>query len=409
MRAPFDITVPSPDSTTAKQWFGRYLRDTLSQLAAFPMGRFDARTFDSFADVRAHVGALGRAGNLGLVFSILRRPAVSTLVRCLNSELYGAGDVRKLDDWLSELTTLLLFELAVAGELPPGGVLLPARPRVIHSASSRVRITVDDSARLGFLPGHLVLDRAGQRTEIDVDVLSTGADADPAVTVDHPYVPIVDDLCLAMADNNPLSEFEAHPEKSGNSIDLGRREASEWVAVLRRAVDLIDEFLPEVGRELRLVMHTFVPVGFDAERHVSASYAEAIGTAYLSLHPDVLTMTEAVVHEFSHNKLNLVWAADPVLQNAFSPLYGSPVRPDPRPLHGVMLAVHAFVPVALLYERMFEARHALVQSDAARKRFEAIVGGNREGTRTLLENARPTEVGRAILDELGRWDAHFAA
>ena len=40
-----------------------------------------------------------------------------------------------------------------------------------------------------------------------------------------------------------------------------------------------------------LFLHQVVPVGWDPERHLSASYQEAIGTIYLSLHPSPMTMT----------------------------------------------------------------------------------------------------------------------
>jgi HEXXH motif-containing protein len=122
-----------------------------------------------------------------------------------------------------------------------------------------------------------------------------------------------------------------------------------------------------------------------------------------------MTMVEAVIHEFSHNKLNALFELDAVLENAWSPLYTSPVRPDPRPLHGVLLAVHAFLPVARLYERMLESGDPRAQNAAFLKRFEQIRQANREGAATLLENACPTPVGRGLIEEIGRWNAHFAA
>src|SRR6185436_4142373 len=101
---------------------------------------------------------------------------------------------------------------------------------------------------------------------------------------------------------------------------------------------------------------------YDDHKHLSASYQEAIGTIYLTLHPNLMTMAEAVIHEFSHNKLNALFELDELLENAYWPLYTSPVRPDPRPLHGVVLAVHAFQPVARLYERMTDAGHPRARS-----------------------------------------------
>jgi HEXXH motif-containing protein len=97
-----------------------------------------------------------------------------------------------------------------------------------------------------------------------------------------------------------------------------------------------------------------------------------------------------------------------VLENAWSPLYTSPVRPDPRPLHGVLLAVHAFLPVARLYERMLEAGDPEAQSPAFARRFAAIRKINREGAELVLDKGRPTAVGQGLFDEIRRWDAHYA-
>lgn len=230
-----------------------------------------------------------------------------------------------------------------------------------------------------------------------------GLDADPSVPCLSARRPagafhaIERDLVLATVDVNPLAMLEAHPDKAGNAIDLGGRAPGEWCAALRDALAVIAEHLPIVREELDLVVQQVVPVGYDAERHLSASYAEAVGTIYLTLHPNVLTMVEALIHEHQHNKLNALLDLDPILENDPDERYPSPVRPDPRPLFGVLLAVHAFLPVEALYRarigagaRHLEARHA------------AIVRKNRDGAAVLAAHARPTRIGRALLDEIAR-------
>lgn len=243
------------------------------------------------------------------------------------------------------------------------------------------------------------------RSQLTATMLAalSGTDAPESLTIEHSIV-------LALSDNNPLAMHEAHPDKQGNALDLGGRPASEWVASLRDALDLVRVHLPDLRAEMDLYVQQIVPVGFFADRHLSASYREAIGTLYLSLHPSPLTMVEALIHEFQHNKLNALLESDDVLENAHEPLYRSPVRPDARPLHGVLLAVHAFVPVAVLYERLAASGGVRAAAAAAtERRFREIVQVNRDGTAVLRENARPTPVGRALLDELFRWDRHFAA
>ena len=56
-------------------------------------------------------------------------------------------------------------------------------------------------------------------------------------------------------------------------------------------------------------------VGFWRVRHPSDSVREAPGVIYMSLHPDPLTMAEAIVHETQHTKLNSMTWLDPVLLN----------------------------------------------------------------------------------------------
>lgn len=410
MEPPRDLTLPDAGSTTSRRVLGEHLKRTLSSMLELPLGRFRSQIFDDFADVRGVIERLLREKKAGLVFSILRRPTHSTLVHCLEGELWGGGDVQRLDGWLAELAALWALELAAAGELPPDGLKLRHRPDRLLSIAANLELALDPRWRVGLRPRTLVLEADGERVELDFDELESGRGPWPAgVEVSRPYHTIAGGLQLACADNNPLAALEAHPDKSGNQLDLGGRPPSEWTGTLARSLELVDEHLPDLGREIRLVMQTLIPVGFDPERHLSASYAEAIGTAYLSLHPDAMTMTEALVHEFSHNKLNALWNLDQVLVNAFSPLYSSPVRPDARPLHGVMLAVHAFVPVARLYERMLETGHELSKRSGFVKRFHQIVEGNHQGIETLLEHAEPTPVGRAVLDELARWDRHFSS
>jgi HEXXH motif-containing protein len=262
------------------------------------------------------------------------------------------------------------------------------------------RLVIDlpeDARAITFAARSVVVHRASGDTPIDLDAES------PL------YHPIAGDLLLALADNNPLAMLEAHPDKEGNAIDLGGHPAEEWAATLRASLDLIGAHMPDLRGEIDLFVHQIVPVGWHEQRHLSASYQEAIGTIYMTLHPSLMTMTEAVIHEFSHNKINALFEVDDVLENAFSPLYTSPVRPDPRPLHGVLLAVHAFLPVARLYEAMIAAGHPLAAGPSFADRYARVRAINAEGAAVVLDNGRPTRAGAGVLDEIRRWDAHYRA
>jgi HEXXH motif-containing protein len=318
------------------------------------------------------------AAEPGRAFAILRRPNVGALVRTMR-------DPSRIDELAPALAATLALEMDHAGIALPALSFERTPARVLCSSGRFV------------VPG-------GGRASLAAHVWESDRPYDLREPSDRPFHTIDGGVVLALADDNPLAMLEAHPDKQGNAIDLGGQPVGVWLASLREALAIVAQYLPVLREEMEIVVHHVVPVGFDERKHLSASYREAIGTIYLTLHPSVMTMAEALIHEFSHNKLNALFELDPVLENAFEPLFASPVRPDPRPLHGVLLAVHAFLPVAELYRRMIAASDVRARPE----RFEQIVRGNREGCAVLLEHARPTRQGRPLMDEIRRLDATFA-
>jgi len=352
LEPPRDLTIPLPGSTTA--------RDVLSRA----LGRLleDLRSLAAKDEVIAKVV---RETDRGALASVVRRPNVGALVRCLRTN--------RTDALVRELRATLCVELSLLGALPQSVRLEGPSARVVSLVARKV---------VQF----------------------------PSLVQDErdDFHPIDDDLLLALVDDNPLAMNEAHPDKAGNAIDLGGKSIDEWTNVIRESLARIEKHLPELREEMRLFVQQIVPVGYDAEKHLSASYREAIGTIYMTLHPSAMTMTEALIHELSHNKINALFEIDDVLENAFTPLFRSPVRPDPRPLHGVLLAVHAFLPVARLYEKMIEADAPESRSSSFRDRYREIVALNEEGAQVVLDHGKPTKMGAGLLDEIARWRSHYA-
>ncbi|HNH48400.1 MAG TPA: HEXXH motif-containing putative peptide modification protein [Myxococcota bacterium] len=202
---------------------------------------------------------------------------------------------------------------------------------------------------------------------------------------------------LAGADNNPLAMMEAHPDKEGNALDLGTESPERWVEAMNSARALVAETLPELAAEHRSLLALVVPVGTHGARSLSASYREAIGQVYVSFLEDPRSLAEALVHETQHNKLNLLSLVDPILEDRGEEKFKSPVRPDPRPLWGILLAVHAFLPVAEMYRRLQEVAHPTTRSDRFLAHFAEIREGNHEGMELLRAHARPTALGRQLL------------
>jgi HEXXH motif-containing protein len=395
---PRDLTIPDPGSSTARDVLSRAIGRLLREIR--PLVRAHARLAPA-ADVEAFDRVLLEMlrRHVGPLASVLRRPNVAALVRTLRRPVSGpdAG-------LLCELMGLVCLELAVMGELP-FEVRLRRFPRRALSMAARLALDLPEDLDMVVLEsGRMQILRAGEARSIDLAALRDGGQT-PGLR--RPFRAIDGGTWLAIEDNNPNALDEAHPDKSGNAVDLGGASLDAWVASLESAFALVEAHLPDLRAEMDVYLSQIVPVGVFDTKHLSASYQEAIGTIYLSLHPNPMTMTEALIHEFQHNKLNALFELDDVLENAFSPLYPSPVRPDPRPLHGVLLAVHAFLPIARLYEQMRVAGHPHAEHASFKGRFDDIVAINREGADVVLEHGVPTPIGAGLLDEIRRWDGHY--
>ena len=210
------------------------------------------------------------------------------------------------------------------------------------------------------------------------------------------------DLRLSLRDSNPLAMDEAHPDKSGNAISLGSKSVEDWSSMLDEALDIVRVALPHWYAELQVTNQRILPVGYEPEMHLSASYREAPGIVYMTLHPDALTMAEALVHEVQHGKLNRLSWVDPVLHNAYTSWSESPVRPDLRPVMGVLLAVHAFVPVAALHHQLVAHDHPISRTKKFEERREQVLAGNDGGLKIIEKTAAPTALGQKVIQGLRR-------
>jgi HEXXH motif-containing protein len=371
---PRDLTIPLPGSTTLRDLASRSLARLMHETPALLVEAAREAGTSGFRE-----WARSLTGEPGVTLSLLRRPHLGGLARVLR-HTSEPGERRPL---LVELLATLACEVSLAARPAATLSLESLPPRILALGANRVLTVPREATGATFSPA-------------SVEIRGGPASLRPAtVDVDEP-------IRLALFDNNPICMNEAHPEKSGNALDLGGHTVEAWAASLREALSLVAEFAPELRAEMDQGVELVVPVGFRADTHVSASYAEVPGTLYLSLHPDPVTMAIALLHEFSHTKLNLLSEHDPILENAHEPLFPSPIRPDRRPLWGVLLALHAFLPVELFLARMRSSAHRQASGASWIDRAREIREGNEEALATLSQHGRLTPVGDALLDELTR-------
>ncbi|MDO9015718.1 MAG: HEXXH motif-containing putative peptide modification protein [Deltaproteobacteria bacterium] len=373
-----DITLPQPGSTTLRtvlglRWsrLGRRLLD-VAEHSGDPVGAVVAES------LRAKLMAEPAA-----VVAVARRPSIAARLSSDRDRLLGAlGDAA--------------FDIAAAGWL--------ARP--VSLPRSTGGFGRRRSAALGvefeFAPTmrELVIDDGVLRVDGATFSLRVPGPPPAGLVVREGWRRVTDRVSLALFDDNPSAQVGFHPERPENRVDLGGRSVEAWVEALREAFDLVDRYMPELTPERRLLAQSVVPVGADPERHFSCTYENAPGAMYLSLHPDPVKMAEAVVHEFQHDKLHAVLALDALLANGEAGGFRSPVRPDARPLRGVLLAAHAFLPVARMYAAMRRDDHPTTRHPRFAAREREVTTANAEAMDLLRAHARWTEGGEALRAEL---------
>ncbi|MDD5770503.1 MAG: HEXXH motif-containing putative peptide modification protein, partial [Candidatus Gracilibacteria bacterium] len=161
-------------------------------------------------------------------------------------------------------------------------------------------------------------------------------------------------------DNNPYNQFEAHPEhleQGAISGNRGEKSIDEWCKVYEKTFKLLKKIDLEFYGELNQIIKKIIPLGTAKSIHNSASYKECVGHLYMGYTIDVKTPEinnlEAIIHESSHNKLNLIMQFDKIILNDKTEKYYSAIRPDARHIHGIFLGYHAFAPTMYIIMKAY--------------------------------------------------------
>jgi len=166
---------------------------------------------------------------------------------------------------------------------------------------------------------------------------------------------------LTDTDNNPYSNLEAHPHHKQSwavSWNWGEKKEQEWLDSYEKTFHLLKQLDEWIYEELNQIITKIIPLGTAKWMHNSASYKECIGHLYMwytidSSTPEINNL-EAIIHESSHNKLNLIKQFDPLLENDYTEKYYSAIRPDARHIHWVFLWYHAFAPTMYIIMKSYK-------------------------------------------------------
>jgi HEXXH motif-containing protein len=140
--------------------------------------------------------------------------------------------------------------------------------------------------------------------------------------------------------------------------EAGFNSAEEEAGFQRNVVDFLhamnwaDSIRPAVGAWLTSVTKVAIPLRWDGKAGSmfrSGGMAQIPGMVALDLGGEVQIL-EALVHESAHHHLYIAETDAPLIATGCEQRFRSPLRPEPRPLRGIMLAYHALAYICLFYE-----------------------------------------------------------
>lgn len=180
------------------------------------------------------------------------------------------------------------------------------------------------------------------------------------------------------------------------------------VRLFLRTIASGQRFLGPTLDWLTAVTSVVVPQRARDGRWRSGSQVDLPGAVYTDLLAG-MQILEGLVHESAHLHLFVAEAAEPLVQPGHNGRYPSPLRPDLRPLRGVLLAYHALAYICAFYTDA-------MNNDLAASHASAVLPGNREklaaAEHTLLEAQQYlTESGRQFLErtiQVGRYSERIS-
>lgn len=210
---------------------------------------------------------------------------------------------------------------------------------------------------------------------------------------------------LTLVDNNPNNNIIAHPwhnNDGGSIMWWWDRDEQEWLEIFWKAFKVLKMVNNDFFHELNWIIKKIVPMKTSIWVHNSCSYKECIGTLYLwytidSLEPEI-NILEALIHESSHNKLNLIMQYQALHLNNEDLKYYSPYRPDARHIHWVYLWVHAIIPTIHVMLEAIEKWY--IQDPDLKEKTILYHIKNKLWCRVLKKYAIFTEKGKSIFEEM---------
>lgn len=199
----------------------------------------------------------------------------------------------------------------------------------------------------------------------------------------------------------PLSHsWAAEPPADGEDWDRFRDGLRRLLAMQQ----VLAERLPAVDAWLRPVVPIVVPLRPAQGRFRSGSDPALPGLVQVDCRTSV-ELLEGLVHEAAHEHLFRAELPQPLTDPLDEQRYASPLRPEPRPLRGILMAFHALAYICAFYRDAVEV--GLLEAPDVEQELVRLQGEAAEAGRTLQEHdLKLSPGGREFVERTGDVLAH---
>ncbi len=212
-------------------------------------------------------------------------------------------------------------------------------------------------------------------------------------------------IVLTLDFHNPDVEKHTHPDHQNNQVGItfGIKSPEEWRDLFARAFNILSQVSPGFMTEIDAMIRKIIPFDVSYRVHNSGSYSDVIGHLLMSYPTGIdgpeLVLLEAILHEYNHNKINLIMQTETLILSDRRELYYSPYRPDARHIHGIYLGLHA---IAWAYWVIWNAHISGVisLSDNWKEKAALYVLKNWLSLQVLDTYGSFSPLGREILEEM---------
>lgn len=372
----------------------RLLMDTVRQMAPGEADRFHS-AYNLLADVQAR--------DPRAVAQVLMYPSVGMwslhclrALRCGNQRAEIAAELGYLGAIAAAAATRAEHGFEITVPMQSGSIMLPTL----------------GLAQLGNEhDGGLVVLR-GENGRIEVDTGRHVVNISPIIDegTDGPGWSQLRRL-IATTSGHTLGIFldDLDPYRASLRLPLSSRlpaeEVEMWGRTLNRTWAMLVDRHSAYARAISVGMVSLVPLmSQQSGRGMSVTSSQTFGSCALSDPVDAITLAVTLIHEFQHAKLGCLHDLIPLHSARRDMLYYSPWREDPRPLHGLLHGVYAYLGVTDFWrtQRQFATANGLFQFEFARSREQTG-----EALTIVEQSGYLTEAGECFVAEMRAQLDHY--